>query len=376
MTMREATSQPGIFRYQTKGGPRYRVVVDGGRDDDGKRRQLTRAGIATMKEAVRVRDELRREGGARIAGSVRFGAFVGRWLGMIEPTVRPVTVARYERALARYVLPTLGTRSMGEITPSDIQALETALLAAGRSPATVRLVHVVVHRVFKAALRLEIVGRNPVEAVDAPALPPSVGKVWTAEECRRFLAATADEPHGPLWALLLATSMRIGEALALTWGAVDLKAGTVAVVQTLTRDRKHRWYVGEPKTDRARRVVALGPVGLSALGRLPRGLPGAFVFPGEVYGFLEPRSVWRAFRAACLRHGLPVLRVHDLRHTAITLAIEAGVPLGVVSGRAGHSSYSITADRYSHLTPAPDGDAASVLSSVLMGGAAKSSGVG
>lgn len=367
MTTREATSQPGVFRYQTKAGTRYRVVVDAGHGDDGKRRQLTRSGIGTMKEAIKVRDELRREGGAKIAGAVSLSAFVTRWLGMIEPTVRPATLSRYERALALYVLPTLGKRSLGEITVSEIQALQTALLAAGRSASSVKLVHVVLSRVFQAAMRLEIVGRNPVSVVETPSLPPSAGKVWTAGECRAFLTATADEPLGSLWALLLSTSMRIGEALALTWGAVDLKAGTVAIRQTVTRDRKHRWCLGEPKTEKARRVVALGPVGLSALERLPRGLPGAFVFPGSVYGFVEPRSVWRAFRLACERHGVPVLRVHDLRHTAITLAIEAGVPLGVVSGRAGHSSYAITADRYSHLSPAPDVDAAEVLGAVLAG---------
>lgn len=365
MVKREATSQPGIFRYQTKSGARYRVVVDVEPGADGRRRQLTRSGFVSMQEAKKARGELLNASGQIAARSVTFGAFALRWLGVVEPTVRPSSYVSYERSLRLYVLPTLRERPLAAVGAGDVQRVQDELLAAGRSAATINAARLVMHLVFKLALRWGLVSVNPVGLVDAPKADAPAGTVWTADECRQFLSATAEDRYGALWAVLLATSMRIGEALALTWGAVDLKSGTVTIRQSLTRVKGGGYSLGEPKTDNARRTIALGPLGVAALGRLPRGLPGSFVFPGERGLWVNPETVRYAFNRACQAAGVPTIRIHDLRHSSITLALESGVPMLVISRRAGHSKIGITADRYAHPSSAMDRDAAAALGAFL-----------
>ena len=76
---------------------------------------------------------------------------------------------------------------------------------------------------------------------------------------------------------------------------------------------------------------------------------------------LRPEAVSRAFRSAAAKAALPSIRLHDLRHTSASLALAAGVPLKVVSDRLGHSTIAITANLYTHVSPAVAQDAADAI---------------
>jgi integrase len=150
-----------------------------------------------------------------------------------------------------------------------------------------------------------------------------------------------------------ATGMRQGELLALRWSDVDLDAGTLAVRHTLQRRTR---TPAEPKTDRARRTLQLGPATVACLRdhratQPVRGRDG-YVFATRTGTPLEARNVVRAFHAALRRLGLPHQRFHELRHCFATLMLEDGEELAVVSRALGHADLSTTADVYSHLTPA------------------------
>ena len=98
---------------------------------------------------------------------------------------------------------------------------------------------------------------NPCAAADPPRRNRPELATWSAVEARRFLDGTAEHPLAALYALLLGTGLRRGEALALRWDDVDLKKGAVSIRRSLTRDERDHWLIGEVKTPAARRSIRL-----------------------------------------------------------------------------------------------------------------------
>ena len=167
-------------------------------------------------------------------------------------------------------------------------------------------------------------------------------------------------------------------ALGLRWADVDLRAGQLAIRQTLVTADMVTLF-GEPKSRRSRRVVALDGTTLDALQRHRRHQleeklalgPGYddhdLVFARADGRPYEPDEFSREFDRKIKRLGVPRIRLHDLRHTWATLALQAGIHPKVVSERLGHSTIAITLDTYSHVTPSLQREAADQVAAVIFG---------
>ncbi|MGH9039414.1 MAG: hypothetical protein ACRDZ3_04210, partial [Acidimicrobiia bacterium] len=133
---------------------------------------------------------------------------------------------------------------------------------------TVGYVHVILHRAFKDAVRWGRLSRNPADAADPPRAGQQAGdlQAWDAPTLRRFIEASrqADDRLHALWVALATTGMRRGEGLGLRWSDLHLDAGRLRIVQTIVQTRS-LVSVGQPKTDRGRRSVALDHGTLAAL---------------------------------------------------------------------------------------------------------------
>jgi len=135
--------------------------------------------------------------------------------------------------------------------------------------------------------------------------------------------------------------------------------------------------VGEPKTDTGTRTVSLDDDTLSVLRQWKQTehaearawgaawTDSGLVFTREDGAGLHPASVTDLFQAVSARGGLPPIRLHDLRHTAASLALQAGVPMKVVSEQLGHSSLAITADTYKSVLPAVAQAAAEAVAGIV-----------
>ena len=196
---------------------------------------------------------------------------------------------------------------------------------------------------------------------------------------RGFIEASrlADDRLHALWVVLATTGMRRGEALGLRWSDVDLDTGRLRVVQTIVQTRS-LVTVGQPKTDRGRRSVALDQGTVAALRDHRRRmleerlLVGAdfddlgLVFHQPDGTWLQPDAVSAAFLRRVRRDGLPRLTLHGLRHTWATLALERGVHPRVVQERLGHSTIAITLGIYSHVSPTLHDEAAQLVADLVM----------
>ena len=311
------------------------------------------------------------------------------WLPSLSATLRPSTVATYRSAVETNILPTLGPIALQKLNATQIEALYAILMSRPRSSCagapplsagTVRLVHVVLHRALKDAVRKGWRTSNPADAARPPRnVLARIGgpQVWTADQLGAFLATTHDDRLGPLWHTLAMTGMRRGEALGLRWTDIDLEAGRVSIQRSLV-PAAGEVIISEPKTAKGRRSIALDTGTIDGLRKQAQrqlhdqvaageaySATDGYVFTDELGGSLDPDRVSKCFNAAVRKALLPRIRLHDLRHTHATLALQAGVHPKVVQERLGHSTIAITLDIYSHVIPAMQEEAAALIAGLV-----------
>jgi integrase len=363
-------------------GSTYSVVLDLGRGPDGRRIRKWHSGYGTKKDAEQARVELlaARGRGAYVEPSkLILAAFLREhWLPGLRAQVRPGTWAEHHSKVEVHLIPAIGGLQLQRLTPGHLNTLYADLLERGLSARTVLHVHATIRRALADAARWGLVPRN----VALLASPPRPGRpelqVWTAQQLRAFLAAVEGDRLYALWLLAASTGMRRGEVLGLQWPDVDLGRARVAVRRSLVTVG-HEVIVSEPKTAKGRRSVALDPATVAGLKawrkhqaaeRLawgPAWTDSGLVFTREDGRPLHPREVTRAFTRHVLTADLPVIRLHDLRHTHATLALAAGVHPKVVQERLGHANIAITLDTYSHAVPALEEQAARTVAALVFG---------
>lgn len=182
--------------------------------------------------------------------------------------------------------------------------------------------------------------------------------------------------YGPLWLVYLGTGMRRGEALGLRWKDVDFERGTLSVCQTVGMVRGQAKTKPMPKNDSSRRTIAVDPTIMEALRehqlkqeehkRSARTwTENELVFPSAVGTPINPNNLARGYLQLVAKAGVPRIRIHDTRHTHVTLAVLAGAQLGAVSKRVGHARTSTTADLYAHVLPELHAEVAARINTVL-----------
>jgi len=384
-----------------KRGKSYSVVIDAGRDENGKRVRRWHSGIRTKREAEALRVELlsAQAGGTYTApNKLTVREFAAKqWLPSIEALVaggsmKPSTASSYRCQVNTHIVPQLGSVLLRDLTGPMLNAFYGRLLTSGRvrvkeggspglSPTSCHLVHVTVHRMLKDAGKWGLVARNVADLADAPR-PTKSGEdtmtTWTPEQLRAFLAAVDGDRLQAMWLLFITTGLRRGEVSGLRWSDVDLDAGRLRVTTSRTVV-DHLVVEGAPKTSGSRREIGLDPATVASLRshwarqseeRLlwgPAYTPTGHLFTWEDGRAIHPNIVSKTFQRLAARAGLPVIRLHDLRHSYATAALEAGVALKVVSTRLGHSSISITGDIYCHVRAEVDQAAADLVAGSILG---------
>jgi integrase len=165
-----------------------------------------------------------------------------------------------------------------------------------------------------------------------------------------------------LYLLIVVIGMRRGEVVGLRWEDADFDSAYLLVAQQKVDLGTHELLIGPPKTRSGQRTISLDPVTIAVLGRHrneqssarrawgPAWHETGLVFTQEDGSVIRPDFLTRQVRRLVVRAGLPIIRLHDLRHTSASLALQVGVPMKAVSERLGHSSTAITAGLYTHVS--------------------------
>ncbi|MFF4820308.1 site-specific integrase [Kitasatospora sp. NPDC001309] len=160
-----------------------------------------------------------------------------------------------------------------------------------------------------------------------------------------------------MFEVMLGTGMRRGEILALHWSDVHLMDRKLYVRWTLTAVNNGEIHLSEPKTEASRAWISLSPRVMAALHRQaelqmahhPDGRLEGLVFARPDGEPLRPQWVLEQLRKRTAELDLPRIGLHDLRHTAASIMIAAGIPLAVASKTLRHANLAITVDLYGHL---------------------------
>ncbi len=289
-------------------------------------------------------------------GRTTFGEWTEEWQRTIVD-LRDSTLSRDLGMVRNHLLPHFGRTPLAAITTTDVRSLVAQLQASGQhSPATVRKIGQVLAKIMASAVEGGLIGRSPCTGVRLPVETRRDMRFLTPEQVGELADAI-----GPAYGTLVYTAtyagLRWGELAGLKPERVDLLRRTISVTEQLLEvDGRMSW--GPPKTAAGRRAVSI-PATLA--GMLEKQLltdlvkASGLVFPSPD-GHPQRRSNFRrrAWMPATRAIGLEGLRFHDLRHTAVALAIAQGGHSKAIQERMGHSSIQVTLDRYGHLFPALD----------------------
>jgi integrase len=325
----------------------------------------------------------------------QLGAYLGEWLDGLR--LAPSTMASYRKNIRLHVEPYIGAVPLASLTTARVDTLYRQLERGGRadyregeglSPRTVRYVHTILSAALGAAVKHHRLARNPA----ATATPPSAKQArspemhpWNAAQLAAFLGWSAENSqHHVAWTLLAMTGMRRGEALALRWRDVNLDVGTVSVRRSagVVRIKGEGATIAEGDTKTGKpRVIDLDASTVAGLRahRKARGAvhlnhvrDDALVFGDHEGRHLHPERFTRTFRAEVARcrkvvgeDALPMIRLHDLRHTHATLLLANREPVKTVSERLGHASATITMQVYAHVLPGSQRDAAELFARLI-----------
>ena len=378
----------GNVRQRADG--RWETRIDLGRGIDGKRRQKS---VFADTEAQAIA-ELKKLHGRTIAGHVlntstpTVSAFLEDWFSTNSDSWRPSTQRSYRGAIDGHLVKAFGPLRLEQLTPLRIQRWLTDHKQEHGARRRIVLAHAVLRSALAEAKRLHMVSINPAELVKVPKPKPRSIAPLTVEEAIAFLKVAEHHRLGALFSVALACGLRLGEATGLRWDDVDLESGEVRIRQQLQAVSK-RLVLQELKTEKSRRTLVLPEVFRKALRthrtrqleeRLkagPRWVDSGLVFSTyrtyrdgkglrrKVGAGLHPRNVTRIFYGLFEAANIPRRRFHDLRHSAASLLIAAGVELVEVSKLLGHAELRTTSDLYTHLVKQTAAKAARVMDGVL-----------
>jgi integrase len=369
-SQRRAKGEGALVQRSSDG--RWLLSIDLGRDAKGARKRRVLYG-KTRSEVLRKATDLRARSGGHIrpraSGSV--GAWVETWLLEVQSSRTANTYALYESLWRIHAAPRVGNLPLERFDVEHVSALYHALAADGASTSMVGNVGRMMHRAFAVAVKQRVYHRpNPFGIVEKPSHRPKDARALTQEEARRFVEAARGDRFEALWLLLLTTGLRIGEALGLKWGDIDFERKTVSIQRSLTEVGGYV-ELGPTKTPKSRRLIDLGSLVVCALERRRSASESEEHSSDLVFCTLNGTPMRRSnlrrshlrpiLKAARLGH----LRLHDLRHSMGSLAIAQGVPVKVVSDRLGHSTTRMTQDRYLHVLPGLQREAADAIDAAL-----------
>ncbi|MGH3032991.1 MAG: tyrosine-type recombinase/integrase [Gaiellaceae bacterium] len=353
---------------------------------DGRKIRRT---FATRDEAKAWRSEAEtavRKGKLRPASRVTLREAAAAWLegaksGAIRTRAggayKPSAIRGYTTALyAEHELPggrrfgllyDFGGSRLADIRRGDLQGLVETMQAAGFDASTIRNYLMPVRAIFRRAIRAGDISVNPTADLDLPAVRGRRDRIAPPEEAAKLLAALRADDR-VVWATALYAGLRRGELLALTWDDVDLAAGRVRVERSWDPGGKDQEAgVIEPKSRAGNRTVPIPAVLRDYLlewkHRSGRSEGLVFGRTGDVP--FEARTFARRAESAWKKAELEPISLHECRHTFASILIAAGVNAKALSTYVGHSSIQITYDRYGHLMPGSEDEAAELADAYL-----------
>ena len=369
---------------------RTRALVVDPHNGSSRWRQIEKAAGPSRRRAEKMLRALQDDvdDGRYIPSAVTVLELGQRWFTEhVQPNLKPGTAASYRSTFYQHIAPTLGVTRLDDLHPQTIRGLLGKKRAQGLSEETVGKIRRQLHAMLAFAQDAGLLSINPADTARARGGQTTRRRARGTQLSPVQIKRLLDE-CSPRWraffTVALDTGLRRGELIGLRWQDIDLlqrilhvrrSIGSYDQLDGLGHDTL------STKTEAGQRLVPILDGAQAALEELYASTKDTHD-QAPVFGTVErkrgrdgkmrpigrpvsPRMVTRVFRRYAQRAGLPdTVRLHDLRHTAITNAIAQGEDILLISAFAGHAKTSTTVDVYGHLMPDRVREAAQRMQSV------------
>jgi integrase len=375
--------------FQKRGTDSFLLVVEAGYNAKGKRIRRTKTirikDKALLKTTKKLRDYLNDElvkfkmeveAGEYISlDKIQLSSFIEEWkTKFAEKNLAVTTFTSYDSHIRNHIIPHFGHLRMDQIkTIQIINFLDQLTLPEARkdgrdkplSNRSIADIYLALKSIFKKATEWKVIKENPMEGVPKPKYEKKEMLYYEEEEAQQVIAALYKEHI--MWRVYflgaMIGGMRRGELLALEWTDILFEDGGISVTKNIpikkngqhmvksTKNNKSRiidmpdWYMDELK-----KYHHLWKQEKLKTGELWEGGDKQYLFHRGFGIPLYPSTPTTKWRRFVKKHDLKYIRLHDLRHTMVTLLIEAGANMKAIQKRAGHSSLKVTSDTYGHVT--------------------------
>lgn len=338
-----------IEKYETSSGStlyrvRYRKTDNRQTDKRGFRTKKAAEAFANTVEVKKLTGEFIPE----TAGRITVAELGPDWLTRKEQATAPSNYRMIESAWRVHVLPKWGRWQVAKVTVPDIESWIAQMVRDGRGTTTVLRAHGVLSGVLGDAVKARRLASNPARGIEGLPRKSTRRHVYLSANDVHRLAAESGE-HRPLVYVLAFCGLRWGEAIALRVRDVEfLKRRLVVHENAVQLGVDHA--VGQTK-GRAVRSVPVPSFVLDELSPVCADKdPSDLVFPGPDGKYLpRPKSTRGWFSGAVKRAKVQQITPHDLRHSAASLAVSAGVNVLALQRMLGHKSAKVTLDTYADL---------------------------
>ncbi|MPM75782.1 Tyrosine recombinase XerC [bioreactor metagenome] len=279
----------------------------------------------------------------------------------------------YTRICKKYIIPLLGDIKICEIKPIHIQDYVDDLLDL-LTPQTIKVHLNVLNLSLKRAYRLKLIKENPVQFVEVPKNRKYKNEIYNAEDMQKLLEKCYGTSMELPIVLAGGLGLRISEILGLTWNNVDFSNFTITIDKITVRNDS-KVILKDPKTESSIRTISAPKEVIVILKQLKKDRLAAklkgekshreLIFHDKNLNPIAPDVLSKKFRLFLKDNNLKHIRFHDLRHSHVTLLIDAKVPIKVISERVGHSNINTTLNIYSHALKEMDQEASDKISSTL-----------
>jgi integrase len=358
--------------YQEKNG-RWVAAITLTPDANGRRR-VKRLVRKTKQLANKALIELQVEHSKKtltLRSNETVEQFSERWLTEVLPLrgLKPSTLSNYQQMIHYYIRPILGSKRLSDLKSQHVLNLVNSLKERGLSTNTTRRARSILHNMLETAVEEDLLSKNPVvrtsfikKSVDEIS---SVQKSYSTEEVNLALSILKGSPYEGPFRMMVCLGLRIGEVIALRWDQVDVETQQLWIIRTEAHVAKllgdDTWSVqrveGSTKSNRKRVLhltddqVEFLTVHSKTQSRLKfrngeSWNPERYVFTTENGTPYAANNIRSGLKRVLTKNGLRWIRLHDLRHTAGFLAVEAGVGIEDVQDMLGHASIQITKDVY------------------------------
>lgn len=291
------------------------------------------------------------------------GARAGTVTNRSGDPYKPSALRSYERAMRLRVLPKFGDLRLADVHRPALQEFADGLLSGGLNPSTIQVTLLPLRAIFRRALSRGELVVNPCNGLQLPAVRGRRERYATPEEAEALIAAVLASDRA-VWATAMYAGLRRGELQALRAEDVDLASGVIRV--------EYGWEYRDGqialKSNAGRRKVPISAILRDFLAEriAESGYGGSDrLFGSSPASPFDPSSLTKRADKAWEATGHKRITLHECRHTFASLMIAAGVNAKALQSFMGHANISITLDRYGHLMPGSEAEAAGLLDTYL-----------